>query len=145
MGKVLIACEKSQVVTIEMRALNIEAYSCDIEPCLGGHPEWHIQSDVAKLLGGKCSFKTLAGDKHYVDRWDMIIAFPPCTHLACSGARYFAQKRQDGRQQLAIDFFMKIANADCDHIAIKPGRHYEHYLEKARPNNTTMDVWASRV
>lgn len=102
--KVLIACEESQAVTIEMRALGIEAYSCDIEPCSGGHPEWHIQGDVTPLLDLE---------------WDMIIAFPPCTHLAASGAKWFAQKRADGRQQQGVDFFMKFASAKCPRIAIE--------------------------
>jgi site-specific DNA-cytosine methylase len=101
---VLIACEESQAVTKELRKRGIEAYSCDIEPCSGGHPEWHLQQDVIPLLK---------------DDWDMIIAFPPCTHLASSGARWFKQKRADGRQQKAIDFFMRFANADCEHIAIE--------------------------
>lgn len=99
-----IACEESQAVTIEMRRLGHEAYSCDIEPCSGGHPEWHLQVDALELLKMK---------------WDMILAFPPCTHLAVSGARYFEQKRKDGRQQAAIDFFMRFANADCPKIAIE--------------------------
>ena len=84
--------------------LGHEAYSCDIEPCSGGHPEWHLQVDALELLKMK---------------WDMILAFPPCTHLAVSGARYFEQKRKDGRQQAAIDFFMRFANADCPKIAIE--------------------------
>jgi site-specific DNA-cytosine methylase len=104
MGKVLIACEESQAVTIEMRKLGIEAYSCDIEPCTGGYPEWHIQGDVTPLL-----------EKD----WDMIIAFPPCTHLAVSGAAWFEQKRKDGRQQQGIDFFMLFANAKCERMAIE--------------------------
>jgi len=104
MGKVLIACEESQAVTKEMRALGVEAYSCDIEPCSGGHPEWHIQGDVTPLLG---------------QEWDMIIAFPPCTHLAVSGAAWFEQKRKDGRQQQGIDFFMLFANAKCTRVAIE--------------------------
>lgn len=104
MGKVLIACEESQAVTKEMRALGIEAYSCDIEPCSGGHPEWHIQVDVTPLLE---------------QEWDMIIAFPPCTHLAVSGAAWFEQKRKDGRQQQGIDFFMLFANAKCNRVAIE--------------------------
>jgi len=104
MGKVLIACEESQRVTIEMRALGIEAYSCDILPCSGGHPEWHLQQDVTPLLG---------------EVWDMIIAFPPCTHLAVSGAAWFERKRLDGRQQQGIDFFLLFANANCDKIAIE--------------------------
>ena len=102
--KILGACEESQAVTIEMRRLGHEAYSCDIEPCSGGHPEWHLQVDALELLKMK---------------WDMILAFPPCTHLAVSGARYFEQKRKDGRQQAAIDFFMRFANADCPKIAIE--------------------------
>ena len=102
--KILVACEESQAVTIEMRRLGHEAYSCDIEPCSGGHPEWHLQVDALELLKMK---------------WDMILAFPPCTHLAVSGARYFEQKRKDGRQQAGIDFFMRFANADCPKIAIE--------------------------
>ena len=102
--KILVACEEAQAVTIEMRRLGHEAYSCDIEPCSGGHPEWHLQVDALELLKMK---------------WDMILAFPPCTHLAVSGARYFEQKRKDGRQQAAIDFFMRFANADCPKIAIE--------------------------
>lgn len=102
--KILVACEESQAVTIELRRLGHEAYSCDIIPCSGGHPEWHLQVDALELLKMK---------------WDMILAFPPCTHLAVSGARYFEQKRKDGRQQAAIDFFMQFANADCSKIAIE--------------------------
>lgn len=102
--RVLVACEESQAVTIELRKLGHEAFSCDIEPCSGGHPEWHLQEDVIPLLK---------------QRWDMIIAFPPCTHLAVSGAAWFEQKRKDGRQQAAIDFFMMFANADCERIAIE--------------------------
>ena len=102
--KILVACEESQAVTIELRRLGHEAYSCDIIPCSGGHPEWHLQVDALGLLKMK---------------WDMILAFPPCTHLAVSGARYFEQKRKDGRQQAAIDFFMRFANSDCPRIAIE--------------------------
>jgi hypothetical protein len=102
--RVLVACEESQAVTKELRRLGHEAYSCDIEPCSGGHPEWHLQEDVTPLLK---------------QRWDMIIAFPPCTHLAVSGAAWFEQKRKDGRQQAAIDFFMMFVNADCERIAIE--------------------------
>lgn len=102
--KILVACEESQAVTIELRRLGHEAYSCDIEPCSGGHPEWHLQQDVIPLL---------------TQKWDMILAFPPCTHLAVSGAKWFAAKRADGRQQNAIDFFMQFANSDCPRIAIE--------------------------
>jgi hypothetical protein len=101
---VLIACEESQVVTIEMRKLGIEAYSCDTEPCSGLYPEWHIQEDVTSLFGQK---------------WNMIITFPPCTHLASSGARWFKEKQKDGRQQKAIDFFMQFTEINCKYIAIE--------------------------
>jgi len=118
--KILVACEESQAVTIELRRLGHEAYSCDIEPCSGGHPEWHIQQDVIPLLNGNCSFKTFDGTVHNVSgKWDMIIAFPPCTHLAVSGARWFEQKRKDGRQEEAIEFFMQFLNADCCKIAVE--------------------------
>ena len=98
--KVLVACEESQRVCTEFRKLGHEAYSCDIEPCSGGHPEWHIQDDVLPLLNGNCDFKTVNGDMyHLIGKWDMIIAFPPCTHLAVSGAAWFDKKREDGRQE----------------------------------------------
>ena len=118
--KILVACEESQAVTIELRRLGQEAYSCDIQECSGGHPEWHIKGDVLPLLNGDCEFNTMDGERHAISgRWDMIIAFPPCTDLAVSGARHFAKKRADGRQQASIDFFMKFANAHCDMIAIE--------------------------
>ena len=102
--KILVACEESQAVTKELRRLGHEAYSCDLIPCSGGHPEWHIQVDALELLKMKR---------------DMILAFPPCTNLAVSGARYFAEKIADGRQQASIDFFMAFANASCERIAIE--------------------------
>ena len=118
--EILVACEESQAVTIELRKLGHEAYSCDIEPCSGGHPEWHIQGDVTGLINGRCRFQTVEGVWHEIpDKWDMLIAFPPCTHLAVSGAAWFEQKRKDGRQQQAIDFFMLFVNADCERIAIE--------------------------
>ena len=118
--KILVACEESQAVTIELRRLGHEAYSCDIIPCSGGHPEWHIMQNVLPLLNGNSSFKTMDGTEQSIEtRWDMIIAFPPCTHLAVSGAAWFEQKRKDGRQPEAIDFFMMFANADCERIAIE--------------------------
>ena len=118
--KVLIACEESQAVCIAFRELGHEAYSCDIIECSGGHPEWHIQQDVLPLLNGNCDFLTMDGKPHSISgKWDMIIAFPPCTHLAASGALYFEQKRKDGRQQQGVDFFMKFTEADCEKIAIE--------------------------
>lgn len=109
--KILVACEESQAVTKELRALGHEAYSCDIEPCSGGHPEWHLQQDVIPLLK---------------EKWDMIIAFPPCTYLTNTGNSWFnidkygdkAIERYRLREE-AINFFMAFANADCEKIAIE--------------------------
>lgn len=85
MMKILAACEESQRVCTAFRCLGHEAYSCDIEPCSGGHPEWHIQCDVLPLLDGNCKFQTADGAEHRIDgRWDMIIAFPPCTYMTKS-------------------------------------------------------------
>lgn len=102
--RILVACEESQAVTIELRKRGHEAFSCDILPCSGGHPEWHFQQDVFEVID--------LG-------WDMLIGFPPCTHLAVSGARHFAAKRADGRQQEAIEFFMALANAPVPRIALE--------------------------
>jgi hypothetical protein len=117
---VLVACEESQVVTIALRKLGHTAFSCDVQECSGGHPEWHIQHDVREILNGNTTIHMQDGAEFGIHKkWDMIIAFPPCTHLAISGARHFAKKRADGRQQQGIDFFMAMANADCDKIAIE--------------------------
>lgn len=109
--KILLACEESQAVTKELRKLGHEAFSCDILPSSGGHPEWHLQQDVTELLKQK---------------WDLIIAFPPCTFLTVTGNRWFnierygdkAIKRHADRKE-AIEFFMLFANADCEKIAIE--------------------------
>ena len=108
--KILVACEESQAVTIELRKLGHEAYSCDIEPCSGGHPEWHLQQDVIPLLK---------------EKWDMIIAFPPCTYLSNAGAcRLYPKKgvldEERYRKGLeAREFFIKILNAPCEKIALE--------------------------
>ena len=118
--RILVACEESQNVTNELRKLGHEAYSCDIQMHSGTHDEWHICQDVLPLLNGFCKFKTADGNYHEINsKWDMIIAFPPCTDLCVSGARHFAKKQADGTQQRSIDFFMKFVNADCDRIAIE--------------------------
>lgn len=101
---ILVACEESQAVTIELRKLGHKAFSCDILECSGGHERWHLQMDVLKTLN---------------DGWDEIIAFPPCTHLAGSGAPSWKQKQADGRQQAAIDFVYAIRDCDCPRIAIE--------------------------
>lgn len=129
--RVLVACEESQAVCIELRALGHEAYSCDTAPQSGGHPEWHVQQDVLSLLNGYCEFDTCDGQHHLINsRWDMIIAFPPCTYLTNAGA---VRLRVNGvineeRMAKAIkakEFFMAIYNADCDRIVIEnpvPGK-----------------------
>ena len=107
--RVLVACEESQAVTIEFRKLGHEAYSCDIEPCSGGHPEWHLQQDVIPLLEQK---------------WDMIIAFPPCTYLSNAGAKHLYKGKTLNIDRYekglrAKDFFMALYNANIPRIAIE--------------------------
>ncbi len=102
--RILVACEESQAVTKELRKLGHEAFSCDLLPCSGGYPEWHLQQDVFEVI-----------DKG----WDMMVAFPPCTDLAVSGARHFERKRADGSQQKSIKFFMDLANAPIEKIALE--------------------------
>lgn len=125
--RVLVACEESQAVCIELRALGHEAYSCDIEPCSGGHPEWHMQTDVKEVLKGLPELCIVKGvPKRQIIKWDMIIAFPPCTYLTVTGNRWFdidkygekAIQRHKDREE-AIKFFMLFANADCERIAIE--------------------------
>lgn len=90
--KILVACEESQAVTTELRRIGHDAFSCDVLPASGNHPEWHMQCDVLSVL----------------DRdWDAVIAFPPCTHLAVSGARWFREKKSSGEQGEAIAFFIR--------------------------------------
>ena len=109
--KVLVACEESQEVCKAFRDLGHEAYSCDIQECSGGHPEWHLKQDVIPLL---------------TEDWDLIIAHPPCTFLTVTGNRWFnvdrygdkAIQRQKYREE-AIAFFMQFANAKCERIAIE--------------------------
>lgn len=83
---VLIACEESQTSCIEFRKLGHNAYSCDIQACSGGFPEWHIKGDCLSLIDGFCSFFTSDGVNHYISSWDLIIAHPPCTYLSKAGS-----------------------------------------------------------
>lgn len=117
---VLIACEESQEVCKAFRDLGHTAFSCDIQECSGGHEEWHILGDCLPLLNGHCGFKTMDGKEHKINStWDLVIAHPPCTDLAVSGARHFARKRADGSQQRSINFFMEFTKIDCKHVAIE--------------------------
>ena len=124
---VSIACEESQEVCKAFREKGHNAFSCDIQECSGGHPEWHIMDDVQWLLDGYCSFRTCDGTDYFIEsRWDMIIAHPPCTYLTVTGNRWFdvqkygekAIKRKEQREE-AVEFFMKFVNADCEKIAIE--------------------------
>ncbi|MBO7662909.1 MAG: DNA cytosine methyltransferase [Clostridia bacterium] len=125
--KVLIACEESQEVCKAFRERGHEAYSCDIQRCSGGHPEWHIKGDCIPLIDGNCHFITEGGQWEIIDgKWDLIIAHPPCTYLTCSGERWFntekygkdAEKRWRDRLEGAV-FFMRFVAADCKRIAIE--------------------------
>lgn len=110
--KVLVACEESQRVCIAFRERGHEAYSCDIQECSGGHPEWHIKGDALELLKLK---------------WDLIIAFPPCTYLTSAGTRHYSLKCNSAEKvearkrerEFAVNFFMSFVNADCQRIAIE--------------------------
>ena len=125
--KVLIACEESQAVCKAFREKGHEAYSCDIIRCSGGHPEWHIMQDVTKILNGNCRFQTMDERCHEVKgKWDMIIAFPPCTYLTVTGNRWFNVERygQNAIERLkarteAVAFFMTLYAADCDKVAVE--------------------------
>lgn len=108
--RILVACEESQAVTIELRKLGHEAYSNDLIECSGGHPEWHLQQDTLELLNQK---------------WDMIIAFPPCTYLSNAGAcRLYPTKgnldiERYKKGMLGKEFFMAILNADCEKVVVE--------------------------
>ena len=137
--KIFVPCEESQAVTIELRRLGHEAYSCDIMECSGGHPEWHIQGDALELLNpgiqleglsheyyGIKPFRTMNGECHFVTgKWDMIIAFPPCTYLSNAGAcRLYPKKGQLDMERYekgleAKEFFLKFLNADCLRVAVE--------------------------
>ena len=111
MSRVLIACEESQAITKEFRALGIEAYSCDLLPCSGGHPEWHLQGDALK--------------EAYSGKYSLMMAHPPCTYLAVSGAAWLYNKdgsRNEERwknQAEALDFVKALMNAPIDFIAVE--------------------------
>ncbi|MBQ1347773.1 MAG: hypothetical protein IIY58_00215 [Aeriscardovia sp.] len=105
---ILVACEESQTIALAFRKLGFNAYSCDLEPCSGGHEEIHIQGDCFKAINSR--------------KWDLIIAHPPCTHLAASGARWFnnpATPEKPRLQKEAIEFFLAFTKLDCEHVAIE--------------------------
>lgn len=141
---VLVACEESQRVCTAFREKGHNAFSCDILPCSGGHPEWHIQGDVIPLLNNCPYFTTSDGTHHYKPgKWDLIIAHPPCTYLSNAGARFLYPKGvlNEERLKLGLEakkFFMAFYNADCEKICIEnptPSRVYElpKYTQAIQP------------
>lgn len=124
---VLIACEESQRVCMAFRERGHTAWSCDIQPCSGGHPEWHILGDCLPLLGGDCEFTTEAGGRHMQSgRWDLLIAHPPCTYLSAAGAvRMFRadhtikDMERFAKMLEAANFFRMFTKANADRIAIE--------------------------
>lgn len=116
--RVLVACEESQEVCKAFRALGHEAYSCDIQACSGGHPEWHIQADALELIKMK---------------WDLIIAHPPCTYISNAGARWLFAGGELNQERYrkglsAKAFFKSFLDANCDRIAVEnpiPSSIYE--------------------
>lgn len=133
---IIVACEESQAVCKAFRELGQIAYSCDILPCSGGHPEWHFSHDIATVLN-KSDLTLQNGETALIDGdWDIMIAHPPCTYLAVSGAKWYyhpedkdlpieerrphpsfpnrAKDREDG-----VNFFMSLANAPVKRIAVE--------------------------
>lgn len=156
---VLVACEESQRVCTAFREKGHNAFSCDIIPCSGGHPEWHIQKDVLGILNpwyiedvapeDRCwgiEFCTCDMEYHLIEKWDLIVAHPPCTYLTLAGNKWFKPEFADRfperlkQREEAVAFFMAFANADCDKIAIenpagimssrwrKPDQYIEPYM-----------------
>lgn len=127
--RVLVACEESQEVCKAFRAKGHEAYSCDLQECSGGHPEWHIIGDALLLINGHCTFNTMDGVQHKIkSKWEILIAHPPCTYLSNAGANSLF-KKIDGKTWVNYErylkglngkaFFMKFINADCEKIAVE--------------------------
>jgi site-specific DNA-cytosine methylase len=127
MKRILVACEESQAVTKAFRKLGHEAFSCDLLPCSGGHPEWHFKEDMFEVIKREPKF-------------DLMIAFPPCTDLAVSGARHFERKIADGSQSKSIKFFMDVINADVERIAVENPIGIMSRLYK-KPNQIIQPYW----
>ena len=143
--RVLVACEESQAVTKEFRRLGHEAYSCDIIDQSGGHPEWHIKGDALEVINpiDGVDFITMDSRIHHIEKWDMIIAHPPCTYLSNAGARWLYAGKQLNHERYAKGleakaFFMAFLNADCEKIAVEnpiPSSIYElpQYTQVVQP------------
>lgn len=145
---VLIACEESQAVCTEFRKRGHRAFSCDLEECSGGFPEWHIQGDCIPLINGNCEFTTADTHTHTQrGQWDILIAHPPCTYLTATGNSWFnvekygekALKRMQDREE-ARKFFMLFVNAKCERIAIEnPIGYMSSYYR--RPDQIIQPYW----
>ena len=142
--KVLVACEESQRVCTAFRELGHEAYSCDVQECSGGHPEWHIQGDVLPYIDGNCIVTTMDGSAHRIDgTWDLLIAHPPCTYLSNAGARHLWKNHVLNRERYEKGltgkaFFMEFLNADCERICVEnpvPSKIYNlpRYTQTIQP------------
>lgn len=172
---VLVACEESQTVCKAFRERGHNAFSCDIQECSGGHPEWHIQGDVLKVINPKdinCTlpldehtnyvygieFRTVDGRNHFINgKWDMIIAHPPCTYLTGAGACNIPKHPE--RIPLgfeATEFFLKLLNANCEKIVVEnppPMKQFNlpKYSQLVRPymfgesNNKPICLWIKGV
>lgn len=121
---VLIACEESQAEVKEFRLAGCLAFSCDLQKCSGGHPEWHVNGDCLKLFHTPCVFKTEDGRKHRVSRWDLVISHPPCTYLAkVAGPSLFPKHTlNQERYRLGLqakDFFMACLNVDAQFVCVE--------------------------
>ena len=127
--KIIFGCEESQACTIEFRERGFEAYSCDLLPCSGGHPEWHIQDDIFNVLSS-IVFYTQDSKRHYVNNWNAAVFFPPCTYLTVSANKWYkdqpkrasgvlvGKERREAREE-AANFFMKLNQCDIDYIGIE--------------------------
>lgn len=160
--RLLVCCEESQRVCTAFRERGWEAYSCDIEPYSGGHPEWHIQQDVLPLINGDCEFDTVDGVHHVIDgEWDLLICHPPCTYLSNAGARHLWKEHILNQERYAKgleakEFFMKFINAKCEHIVVEnptPSKAYNlppyqqtiQPYEYGHPFKKTTRLWEKGV
>ena len=159
--KVLIACEESQTVCKAFRAKGHEAYSCDIQDCSGGHPEWHIHGDVLQFLNPTVLFPgelpgiqffTMDNEYHcFPGKWDLIIAHPPCTYLTNAGTRQYSFKMNPPEKvyarmalrEEAADFFMQFVNADCERICIENPVGYMN-TKYRKPDQTVQPYWFAK-
>jgi len=129
MAKVLIGCEESQAVCIEFRKLGIDAYSCDLKECSGGHPEWHLKMDVFKAIN-RGLLKLENNDEVFIDKWDMLIAFPDCTYITVSANTWYrdqpkrksgvlvGEERESARNN-ALQFVCDLLNCGIPRISIE--------------------------